>query len=242
MHNYKLIIQYDGTNYAGWQTQLNAPSVQQKIIESAGLLLKEEVNLVGAGRTDSGVHALGQAANFRTDKLLDISKFSYQLNSILPRDISVLSVEQAAENFHARFDAKKRSYIYIFSKHKSPFFDRYSYRHKGFLNAAELNSLSKAFLGVHNFTTFSKKNSDTRNKICNIYDIRWRETNGLLLFYIEADRYLHGMVRTIVGTLLHMFNNKIPAEHILSLFDKEDREAAGASAPGKGLFLYKVKY
>lgn len=242
MNNYKLIIQYDGTEYAGWQVQNNAVSVQQTIIDAIKVLLKEKVNLIGAGRTDTGVHALGQTANFRTEIDIDVAKFTYQLNAILPSDISITELTKANPEFHARFDAKKRSYIYLISKQKSPFFKNFSYRYKGELNIANLNLLSKTFLGPHNFTSFSRKNSDTKNKICNIYDIRWKESQGMVFFFIEADRFLHGMVRTIVGTLLNANRYGLTAAHILDLFKAEERDLAGEAVPGKGLFLYKVKY
>lgn len=242
MNNYKLIIQYDGTNYAGWQVQNNAMSVQQKLIDSIAVILKERVNLVGAGRTDTGVHALGQTANFRTEMMLDLYKFSYQLNSILPKDISITGITEAPIEFHSRFDAKKRSYMYFISKFKSPFYNKYTYRYKGLINISRLNKLSQCFLGVHNFTSFSKKNSDTLNKVCNIYNAWWKETRGMVIFYIEADRFLHGMVRTVTGTLLNTAKEGLSEEHIQSLFEANDRSQAAESVPGNGLFLYKVKY
>ena len=242
MNNFKLTIQYDGTDYAGWQVQNNAVSVQQKIIDAIAILLKEKVNLIGAGRTDTGVHALGQTANFRTEKEIEEFKFRYQLNSLLPRDISITEIKKVTPEFHARFDAKKRSYIYLISKHKSPFYDRYSYRYKGKLDITEMNKVSRIFLGSHDFTSFCRKNSDTKNKICNIYDIHWRETDGMIYFFIEADRFLHGMVRTIIGTLLEVVQNNLSDDHINGLFEAKERDLAGTAVPGKGLFLYKVKY
>lgn len=242
MNNYKLIIQYDGSNYAGWQVQNNAISVQQTIIDAIMVLLKEKVNLIGAGRTDTGVHALGQTANFRTEKEIELSKFAYQLNAILPSDISVVALTKVPPDFHARFDAKKRSYMYLISKQKSPFFKNYSYRYKGLIDIEKLNLLSKYLLGSHDFTSFSRKNSDTKNKICNVMDIRWKESQGMVFFYIEADRFLHGMVRTVVGSLLHAMQNNLGNEYFLDLFEARSREAAAEAVPGKGLFLYKVKY
>jgi pseudouridylate synthase I len=242
MNNYKLIIQYDGSNYAGWQVQNNAVTVQQKIIDSISVLLKEKVNLIGAGRTDTGVHALGQTANFRTEKEIDIFKFQYQLNSVLPADISIIKLENVPPEFHARFDAKSRSYLYFLTEYKSPFFNKYSFRYKARLDIEKLNELSSAFIGSHNFTSFSKKNSETKNKFCQIKHIRWKETNKIVVFYIEADRFLHGMVRTIAGTLLHSASNNLDKDYILNLLALENRNEAGMSVPGNGLFLYKVKY
>src|SRR3989337_3881348 len=121
MNNYKLLIQYDGTNYAGWQYQTNAVTIQQKIVEALKTLIMEDVNLIGSGRTDAGVHALGQVANFTTMQEIDLYKFKYSLNSILPNDISILDIQKVHQEFHSRFDAKRRFYLYILSKNKSPF-------------------------------------------------------------------------------------------------------------------------
>ncbi len=143
MKNFKLTIQYDGTNYSGWQIQENSSTIQQKITDAVEVILKEKVNLIGSGRTDAGVHAAGQTANFKTEKNFDLSKFRYSLNSILPSDISILKIEEAAANFNARFDAKKRSYIYLISTYKSPFLHPYSYFYSGGLEIKVLNNLSK---------------------------------------------------------------------------------------------------
>jgi tRNA pseudouridine38-40 synthase len=244
MNNYKLHIQYDGTNYSGWQIQKNAASIQQTIIDSIEIIIKEKVNLIGSGRTDTGVHALGQAANFKIEQALDEDKFIYSLNSILPNDISIISIEKIDESFHARFDAKKRSYIYLFSKTKSPFFQKYSYYFPSIknINIDELNKISKVLLGEHDFTSFSRKNTEIENKICNIYNIHWRSTNQLVIFYIEANRFLHGMVRTTIGTLLEASKKDFKKDYLLEVLNKKDRTSAGEAVPAKGLFLFKVRY
>ena len=145
MFNYKITIQYDGTQYAGWQIQENATTVQEVISESIENILQEKINLIGAGRTDAGVHALGQVANFTTGRELDLYKFKYSVNSVLPSDISIAKIEIAEENFHARFSAKKRSYIYLISYQKSPFFDRYSYTLFMDFDLNKLNALSSSY-------------------------------------------------------------------------------------------------
>lgn len=244
MKNYKMIIEYDGTNYAGWQIQKNAVSVQQKIIESIEIIIKDKVNLIGSGRTDSGVHALGQVANFRTEKEIDTYKFSYSLNSILPNDISIKSIEEVDESFHARFDAKSRSYIYLLSSGKSPFYNSYSYYYLPIskIDFRKLNNLSKSLIGNHDFTSYSKKNSEIENKFCNISEIWWRKGKDLSVFYISSDRFLHGMVRTIVGTLLNAIESGKDEKYLLDLIEMKSREAADESVPAKGLFLFKVRY
>ena len=242
MNNYKLIIQYDGTNYCGWQIQNNAITVQQVVTDKIELLTGSKVNLIGSGRTDTGVHALGQAANFKIDNELDIYKFKYSLNSILPNDISVIEMKNAAGDFNARFNARKRSYLYLFSTYKSPFYQKYSYHYHNKLDFRFLNDISGYLLGSNDFTSFARKNTETVNKICNVYDIHWKETNGLILFYIEADRFLHGMVRTIVGTLLKALKEHALGSYIEEILSAKNRECAGEAVPAKGLFLYKVKY
>jgi tRNA pseudouridine38-40 synthase len=242
VNNYKLIIQYDGTEYSGWQIQDGANTIQQTIKDSIEIITKVEVNLIGSGRTDSGVHALGQVANFRIDQELDIYRFMHSLNSVLPSDISVLSIEKSDEKFHARFDAKKRSYIYLISNFKSPFFKRYSYFHHGELIISELNKISSLFLGNKDFTSFSKKNDEIENKNCEIYKAVWYRQNGLLIFKISANRFLHGMVRTITGTILKASESGNYIEYIEKIFKDKNRESAPMAVPASGLFLYKVEY
>lgn len=242
MKNYKLIIQYDGSNYSGWQIQKNSGSVQQTISESIEVVLKEKVNLIGSGRTDSGVHAIGQVANFRTETVIDIYRFKHSLNSILPSDILVSSMEDVDFEFHSRFDAKKRTYLYLLTQTRSPFYKNYSYFYPRNIDIEKLNSLSSLFLGEKNFTSFSKKNSEIENKNCTVYKSFWRKRGELILFSIKASRYLHGMVRTIVGTLLNAQDQKDPENFINEIFNSENREDAFESVPAKGLFLYKVEY
>ena len=244
MNNYKLIIQYDGTNYAGWQIQENAVTVQEKITEAIQIITKEKINLIGSGRTDSGVHALGQTANFQTEEELDEFKFVHSLNGILPKEISVIEFEKVDSDFHARFSAKKRSYIYLISHKKSPFYFDYSmnYPELDTGQIKRLNSLSKSLIGEHDFTSFSKKNSEVENRICNITDLHWRKTGMFTVCYVGANRFLHGMVRALVGTLLHAEKNNLDEQYFKKVFEQKNREAAAESVAAKGLFLYKVRY
>ena len=230
MFNYKMKIQYDGTNYSGWQIQENAKTVQQVLKDTIERIAQEEVKLIGSGRTDAGVHALGQVANFLMSKNLDLFKFKYSLNSVLPSDISLVEITKVHEKFHSRFDAKKRLYIYLISKEKSPFYFRYSYFHKHDLDTNELNNLSKSFLGEKDFTSFSKVNTEVDSKICNVFEARWRKHKNLYLFYIGANRFLYGMVRAIVGTLLRAIQNENPEKYICRMFPKIIRN--------EGLYIY----
>ena len=242
MFNYKLTIQYDGTNYAGWQIQDNALSIQEVISNSVKQILQEEINLIGSGRTDTGVHALGQVANFIVSQQLDLSKFKYSLNAVLPKDISIINIETVEENFHSRFSAKRRSYIYLISSQKSPFFERYSYTLFSELNSEKLNKLSSTLIGINDLTSFSKINTEVQNKICEVYEARWRSQKNLFIFYIEANRFLYGMVRAIVGSLLRAYSSEDGISYLKNIFIQKDRNAAADAVPAKGLFLYKVKY
>lgn len=242
MNNYKLIIQYDGSGYSGWQIQSNVRTIQNTIVDAIETIIKEKVNLIGSGRTDTGVHALGQVANFRTDQHIDPYKFTYSLNSVLPSDISIVSTEKVDENFHSRFDARKRTYRYLFTEIKSPFFKNYAYHYHEKIDVAEFNSISKLFLGKKNFTSFSKKNDEIINKFCEVYSAKWYEEEFLKIFEISADRFLHGMVRTVTGTILKTLKHKDKEGYIKNIFNSENRESAPMAVPAHGLFLYRVDY
>ncbi len=244
MFNYKLIVQYDGTSFAGWQSQKNAKTVQGVLKEKIELLTKEEINIIGSGRTDAGVHALGQVANFRTEKKLDLFKFSRSLNAVLPKSIAVTGITEADENFHARFDATSRSYLYFFTHKKSPFYDKYSWLNPQIAeyDLDKLNEISKTLLGKRDFTSFAKNKTETKNKVCEVKSIRWRRNKFMTIFYIEANRFLHGMVRAIIGTLLDAYESENPEKFLLDILEAKDRTAASGAAKAKGLFLFKVKY
>jgi tRNA pseudouridine38-40 synthase len=242
MSNYLLSIQYDGTNYCGWQSQSNCRTVQQEIEKAISIIVKEDIKIIGAGRTDAGVHAIDQKANFRTEKLIDIYKFKYSLNSLLPKDISILDVVEVPESFHARFDAKKRTYIYLITKIKSPFYFNYSYHYPFKLDTDYLNDISETLVGENDFSSFCKKSDDVENKICNVFKARWYRKDDLTFFKISANRFLRGMVRAIVGTLLMAEKNKYSKEQLNFILTNQNRELAGENVPAKGLFLYKVEY
>ena len=156
MKNYKIIVQYDGSEYSGWQIQPNTRTIQEEIGNAIKTLVKGEVNLIGSGRTDTGVHAIGQAANFRCESTLELGKFIYSLNSILPKSIAIKSAEEVPEEFHARFDARKREYVYLISKKKSPFYYKYSYFYNKELDISGLNNLNPELTGKKDFRSFAK--------------------------------------------------------------------------------------
>ncbi len=244
MKNYRLIIEYDGTNYSGWQIQPNVDTIQQHIEDAIQILTKEKINLIASGRTDAGVHALGQVANFKVTEELNINKFQHSLNSILPADIAIKIISEADENFHARFDAKKRSYLYVINSQKSPFYKNFTYFYPPVtkLTTDFLNEISREFLGEFDFTSFSKKNSETKNKICNITLAKWKKNKDLYFFRIDGNRFLHGMVRAIVGTILEIAEKGYPIETVKQTISRKDRNEAGRGVPACGLYLYKVRY
>jgi len=244
MFNYKIKIAYDGTNYSGWQIQQNSISVQEKIKNGIELITGEEINLLGSGRTDSGVHAIGQIANFLLSKEIDKGKFLHSLNSVIPNDISIVEIEDANEKFNSRFDAVSRSYIYIITTNKNPFYYKYSWQINRFENfdLNKINLLSKIFIGKKDFTSFCRKNSDVENKICDLKEFRWKKFGDKIYIYVEANRFLHGMVRTLIGTVFLAAKNNYDEELIKKIIENKDRETAGEAVPAKGLFLYKVRY
>ncbi len=242
MNNYKLTIQYDGTDYHGWQMQQNARTVQDEIVRAIEVLIKEKVNLIGAGRTDSGVHAMGQVANFRTEADIDPYRFSHSLNGILPKDIAIKAVEKVRPEFHSRFDAKSRSYRYLITRMKSPFYYKHTYLYPHDVNIDLLETLSKKFLGEHDFEAFAKELPQTEHCRCTVADIGWKQADEMLVFHIEANRFLHGMVRAIVGTILIAEKNNYSSSWIDEVFQSKDRVRAGYAVPAQGLYLTEIKY
>lgn len=244
MHNYKLTIQYDGSGYAGWQRQNNAVTVQEKTEEALTICCREKIVITGSGRTDTGVHALGQTANFRIKKELDLFRLVNSVNALTPDDIVITNAEEVHENFHSRYDATDRSYIYLFTKKPSPFYKNYAWHFPPVfrIDVKKLNEISKALTGWHDFSSLSRKNDEIDNKFCNINNITWSDRNGMLLFYINGNRFLHGMVRAVIGTLLEAVDKPDPESYLLNILEEKDRSAGGQSVPAHGLFLFKVKY
>lgn len=206
------------------------------------MLIRESISLHGSGRTDSGVHAIGQVANFSCQQPLDLYRFRYSLNNTIPNDIAVTKIEEVDALFHSRYDAKSRTYLYFISINKTPFFRDFTHFYYSPLDLQYLNQLSKLLAGERDYTSFTKHEAETENKVCNIISAQWRTINEFSLFRIEANRFLHGMVRTIVGTLLDFHKEKKPIDDLTSIIEAKDRTLAGEAVPAKGLFLYKVRY
>ncbi|MCX8116916.1 MAG: tRNA pseudouridine(38-40) synthase TruA [Desulfobacterota bacterium] len=241
----KLLIEYDGTNYRGWQVQAQGETIQGVIEERLARILGEPVRLVGSGRTDAGAHACGQVAHFTTRKGLDLSSLHRALNSLLPEDILVLKVEEVDEAFHARRGVKSKIYEYrILNRPLRPVFDRFYAWHIPYpLDWEEVKRATQRLVGRHDFSAFRSTGSPAKSAIREVFRAEWREGGeGLMRFQIEANGFLKQMVRAIVGTLIEVGKGKIDAEGFQRVIDSKDRRMAGPTAPAHGLFLKEVKY
>lgn len=235
-------ISYNGTNYHGWQRQKNAISVQQVVEEALLTILRENITISGSGRTDTGVHCLQQYFHADIGKPVDISYLQHRLNSYLPAAISIRSISRVKKDAHARFSAVSRSYEYRITTRKDPFLQHQSYYYAKPLNIQTMNEAGALIIGRQDFEAFSKVKTDVNNFVCDITEARWVREKDLLLFRISANRFLRGMVRAIVGTLLNVGSENLPAEAIKKIIASGDRKEAGSSVPACGLFLTQVKY
>ncbi len=240
---YFLELSYNGTPYHGWQVQPNAISVQEVIEKALSTLLRIRVQIVGAGRTDTGVHAKQIMAHFDVEKELETYHLKYKLNSILPPQIAIHDVYKVDNDAHARFDATSRAYEYHITLHKDPFALKAAYYMKrSSLNVDAMNEAAKLLLNYTNFKCFSKSKTDVKTYNCTITKAYWKQEGGRLVFTIEANRFLRNMVRAIVGTLIEIGEEKIPIDNIHDIIESQDRGKAGYSVPAHGLYLIKVGY
>lgn len=240
---YFITLSYDGTNYHGWQIQPNGVSVQETLQQSLSTLLRQEIEVVGAGRTDAGVHARMMLAHFNFDETLDCPQLTYRLNKILPQDIAVQKVEPVADDMHARFSAISRTYYYFVHTQKEPFCRHYSWLLYGKIDFSAMNEAAKMLLKYTDFTSFSKVNTDTKTNLCTITEAHWDEiAPGRWRFTITANRFLRNMVRAIVGTLLEVGRGRMTREEFCKVIEQKNRCSAGESVPGNALFLVRIKY
>ncbi len=244
MRNIKLVLEYDGTHYHGWQTQPNLPTIQDTIEEALAQLTKTPIQIIGAGRTDTGVHAEGQVANFGTDSQMPIVAFQKGLNAILPRDIVVCSATEVSPEFHARFSATSRRYRYTILNRAYPsaLSRQTSYFFPAAIDVPLANTLCQVLVGKHDFSSFQKTGSDRSNPICEIYEGHCWQKEPYVYFEIEADAFLRGMVRALVGTILKCIKEDDAEAELHRILDTKDRVAAGTSVPAHGLSLICVKY
>ena len=238
---YFIDISYFGKNYHGWQIQENAITVQEILDKSLSTILKTEIKSLGSGRTDTGVHAMSQVAHFDFNGNI-IENFLYRINSLLPRDISINSINGVKENVSARFDAISREYIYKIHTKKSPFLNDYSYYYKSDIDIELLNKACDIIKKFKDFQTFSKVKTDVNNYNCNVSYNDIEKKNNSYFFKVTSNRFLRGMVRAIMGTLFEINENKIELEFLEDIIIKKERKLAGPSVPAHGLYLNKVLY
>jgi tRNA pseudouridine38-40 synthase len=241
---YFIYILYKGTSYHGWQIQPNSVTVQKILDNSLSVVLNERINTIGAGRTDTGVHAKLFCAHFDSlsHDLSEKKNLVFRLNRYLPDDISVNSIRKVLPDSNARYSAISRTYKYYISKIKDPFFDNYSWFLHGEINISEMNKACRLMINHSDFTSFSKLHTGTKTNICKIYDAKWEEEYNRLVLTIRADRFLRNMVRSIVGTLVEVGFGKMNLEEFEEVILARDRSRAGKSAPAKGLFLADIEY
>lgn len=241
---YFIYISYRGTSYHGWQVQPNSLTVQKILDEALSVVLNEKISTVGAGRTDTGVHARVFCAHFdsvladlETDK-----KLIFRLNCYLPRDISVNAIRKVVPDANARYSAVSRTYKYYISSIKDPFFNNSSWYLHNDIDIIMMNEACKILYKHSDFTSFSKLHSGAKTNICKIFYANWEKSENLLIFTIKADRFLRNMVRAIVGTMIEMGRGKINLNKFEEVILAKDRCKAGKSVPAKGLFLTEIEY
>ncbi len=244
MKTIKLTIEYDGTNYVGWQRQLSGPTIQEKIETSLRAMTGENIKLSGSGRTDSGVHALGQVASFKTQIRLSPAEIQKGLNSMLPKDIVIIAAEEADPGFHAQLSAESKTYIYKILNRPFPsailreraWFMPYP------LNARFMNEAARMLLGEHDFRAFTQSESSVKSTVRTVLHAGIETKRDILEFRIEADGFLKRMVRLIVGTLVQVGKEKITPEQFHEILESGEKTKFVHAAPARGLYLKEVRY
>ncbi len=240
---YFIELSYNGASFHGWQIQPNANSVQETIEKALSLILRTSISIVGAGRTDAGVHAKFMTAHFDTEVIFVPKDLTHKLNSLLKEPIAIYKIYVVQSEAHARFDAHRRAYEYRVITRKNPFENSYAYLVNQSLDVVKMNEAAALLLKYKNFKCFSKSNTDVKTYNCDLFRSEWiLEENHLLVFHIAANRFLRNMVRAVVGTLLEVGLGKLDIKDIDRILQSEDRGEAGYSVPAKGLYLTEVVY
>jgi len=244
MRNIKLVLEYDGSKYHGWQFQANANSVQQELATAIKKLTGESVIPDGAGRTDAGVHALGQVASFKTESSIPAEKFAPALNSILPPGICVLRSEQADPDFHPRFSAKGKHYCYLVLNRaqRSPLWETRAWHVRDRLDFEAMEKAARYFMGTHNFRAFCASGHQNKTFTRTIAHSSWQFGNEVLRYDTIGDAFLYNMVRIMTGTMIDIGRGRFPPEVILEAFETGERNTLGMTAPPEGLYLVEVFY
>lgn len=243
MNNIKLVIEYDGTNYAGWQQQKNGITIHEKLCKAIEKVVNEEITLHGSGRTDAGTHAVGQVANFKTKSNITIYNLIKAINSYLPKDIVVKSAKKVPEKFHSRYSAKSKIYRYTIlnSKNRNAIGRDYCLHYGMNLDVEKMQKASKVLIGKHDFSAFKSK-SEVLSSVRTIMKLEIKKKGSFLTFTIEADGFLYKMVRSIVGTLIEVGRGKMTITEFKKIVKSGIREKVGNTVPATGLCLVKVKY
>ncbi len=240
---YFIILSYSGKNYCGWQIQPNAISIQQTLQEALSTLMRQKIDVVGAGRTDSGVHAREMMAHFDWDKgEINTTDLCIKLNRFLPKDISINSIKEVKADAHARFSATARTYSYCITQKKDAFLHDYKYRVSFNPDIESMNHLCTILKETDDFTSFSKLHTDVKTNVCKLKHAQWEKVDDEFIFTIQADRFLRNMVRSIVGTLLQAGRGRLSEEEFRQIIAIKNRNSAGESVPAHALFLEKVEY
>lgn len=239
---YFVELAYKGSNYHGWQIQPNAMTVQERLGSAFSTILRETIQLIGAGRTDTGVHARHFVAHFDIERDFDAKTLIRRLNSFLPSDIAICNIYPVKNDAHSRFDATARTYKYFISTIKNPFNFEFAYFYRYPLDIEAMNRAAEILFEYNDFTSFAKLHTDTKTNLCEIKYAKWKRLNHDLIFTITADRFLRNMVRAIVGTMIDIGKGNISDLQFRDIIEAKDRSGAGSSAPPQGLFLENIEY
>lgn len=243
MNRYFIQLAYNGTNYHGWQVQPNALTVQEVMEKGISTILGQKVEITGAGRTDTGVHASFYVAHFDLpESVEDPNQLAVKMNRFLPNDISIVQIFPVEADLHARFSAISRTYHYFLTNQKEPFRKEFTARYNFVLDVEKMNEAAILLLKFSDFTSFSKLHTDVKTNNCKVSMAKWERKEGLLVFEIKADRFLRNMVRAITGTLVEVGRGKISISDFISIIEAKDRGKAGASVEAGGLFLTDIEY
>lgn len=240
---YLATVSYDGTNYVGWQIQPNGLSIEEVIENVLSKMLNTPTKIYGSGRTDAGVHALGQTFHFDSKEINDLGKFIYSMNRLLPDDIKISQIKNVKDDFHARFNAVSKIYVYKINTGKFDVFEKeHIYQFLQKLNVSQMIEASKLFIGEHNFMNFTSKEEDESNFIRNIYSIDINEDNGIVTFTLSGNGFMRYMVRMIVGTLVQVGLGKLTVNDVELLISSKERKQTQYKIEACGLYLEKVNY
>ena len=244
MRNIKLTIEYDGKDFNGWQKQPKKLNIQGEIELAIKLITGETVDLTASGRTDAGVHALGQVANFKTESTIPIDKFAYAINSKLKQSIRVLKAEEVSERFHSRYNCKQKTYRYIINNTQqgTAIYRKQEYHISNKLDVKKMKEAAKYFVGEHDFKAFKASGTSSKSSVRKIYDVNIYEKENRIVMEFTGNGFLYNMVRILSGTLVEVGMGKIDPEQIPEIINSKDRTKAGKTLPPYGLYLVKVEY